>query len=76
MISFYSRSIISWLRNSLADSKDAESIRRELVCGRELFRLRLRDRLEETVAMAPLSPGTTSDDAASLIISLIQGLAE
>ena len=30
---------------------------------------------EETVAMAPLPPGMTSDDAASLIISLIQGLA-
>jgi hypothetical protein len=63
------------LNTSLAGSKDAESVTQELVRGRELFRLRLRDRFEETVAMAPLPPAMTSDDAASLIISLIQGLA-
>jgi AcrR family transcriptional regulator len=63
------------LNTALAGSKDAESIRQELIRGRELFRLRLRDRFEETAAMAPLPPGMTSDDAASFIISLIQGLA-
>lgn len=63
------------LNTALAGSKDAESIRQELIRGRELFRLKLRDRFEETAATAPLPPGMTSDDAASLIISLIQGLA-
>ena len=63
------------LNTALAGSKDAESIRQELIGGRERFRLRLRDRFEETAATAPLPPGMTSDDAASLIISLIQGLA-
>jgi AcrR family transcriptional regulator len=63
------------LNTALAGSKDAEPIRQELLRGRENFRLRLRNRFEETVAMAPLPPGMTSDDAASLIISLIQGLA-
>jgi AcrR family transcriptional regulator len=63
------------LNTALAGSKDADSIRQELIRGRELFRLKLRDRFEETMAMAPLPPGMTSDDAASLIISLIQGLA-
>jgi hypothetical protein len=63
------------LNTALAGSKDAEPIRQELVRSRERFRLRLRDRFEETVAIAPLPPGMTSDDAASLIISLIQGLA-
>jgi AcrR family transcriptional regulator len=63
------------LNTALAGSRDAESIRQELIRGRELFRLRLRARFEEAMAMAPLPPGMTSDDAASLIISLIQGLA-
>jgi AcrR family transcriptional regulator len=63
------------LNTALAGSQDAESIRQELIRGRELFRLRLRDRFEETAATAPLPPGMTSDDAASLVISLIQGLA-
>ena len=63
------------LNTALAGSTDSESIRQKLIRGRERFRLRLRDRFEETVAMAPLPPGMTSDDAASLIISLIQGLA-
>lgn len=63
------------LNTALAGSDDAELIRQELIRGRELFRLRLRDRFEETMAMAPLPPGMTSDDAASFIISLIQGLA-
>jgi len=63
------------LNTALAGSTDSDSIRQELLRGRELFRLRLRDRFEETMAKAPLPPGMTSDDAASLIISLIQGLA-
>jgi AcrR family transcriptional regulator len=63
------------LNTALAGSKDAKSIRQELIRGRELFRLRLRDRFEETSARVPLPPGITSDDAASFIISLIQGLA-
>jgi AcrR family transcriptional regulator len=63
------------LNTALAGSKDSESIRQELLLMRERFRVRLRDRFEETMAMAPLPPGMTSDDAASLIISLIQGLA-
>jgi len=63
------------LNTSLAGTAESEPIRRELIRGRELFRLRLRDRFEETKAAAPLPPGMTSDDAASLIISLIQGLA-
>jgi AcrR family transcriptional regulator len=63
------------LNTALAGSNDAESIRQELIRGRELFRLKLRDRFEETAATAPLPPGMTSDDAASLIISLVQGLA-
>ena len=63
------------LNTALAGSNDAESIRQELIDGRELFRLKLRDRFEETAAVVPLPAGMTSDDAASLIISLIQGLA-
>lgn len=63
------------LNTALAGSTDAEPIRKKLIRGRERFRLRLRDRFEETMAAAPLPPGMTSDDAASLIISLIQGLA-
>jgi len=63
------------LNTALAGSKEAESIREQLVNGRERFRQRLRDRFEETSSVAPLPPGMTSDDAASLIISLIQGLA-
>jgi len=63
------------LNTALAGSTASEPIRRELIRSRERFRRRLRDRFEETMAMAPLPPGMTSDDAASLIISLIQGLA-
>lgn len=63
------------LNTSLAGSADSEAIRQELIRGRELFRRRLRARFEETKVAAPLPPGMTSDDAASLIISLIQGLA-
>ncbi|HEY4372439.1 MAG TPA: TetR/AcrR family transcriptional regulator [Burkholderiales bacterium] len=63
------------LNTALTGSKEGEPIRQELLRGREQFRLRLRERFEETMAAAPLPPGMTSDDAASLIISLIQGLA-
>jgi AcrR family transcriptional regulator len=63
------------LNAALACSTDTELIRRELVRNRERFRLWLRDRFEETLAIAPLPAGMTSNDAASLIISLIQGLA-
>jgi len=63
------------LNTALAGSTEGELIRQELVRGRELFRQRLRDRFEETASAAPLPPGMTSDDAASFIISLIQGLA-
>jgi AcrR family transcriptional regulator len=63
------------LNTALTGSTDAEPIRQELVRGRELFRQRLRDRFEETSATAPLPSGMTSDDAASFIMSLIQGLA-
>ena len=63
------------LNAALACSTVTEPIRQELVRNRERFRQQLRDRFEETVATAPLPPGMTSDDAASLIISLIQGLA-
>jgi AcrR family transcriptional regulator len=63
------------LNAALACSTVTEPIRQELVRNRERFRVQLRDRFEETVATAPLPPGMTSDDAASLIISLIQGLA-
>ncbi len=63
------------LNTSLAGSLDSAPIRLELIRGRELFRQVLRDRFEEASATAPLPVGMTSDDAASLIISLIQGLA-
>jgi AcrR family transcriptional regulator len=63
------------LNTALAGSADSELIRQQLLRGRELFRLRLRDRFEQVAATAPLPSGMTSDDAASLIISLIQGLA-
>jgi AcrR family transcriptional regulator len=63
------------LNTALSGSTEAEPIRQELVRGRERFRQRLRDRFEETAATAPLPPGMTSDDAASFVISLIQGLA-
>jgi AcrR family transcriptional regulator len=61
------------LNAALACSTVTEPIRQELLRNRERFRLELRDRFEETGG--PLPPGMTSDDAASLIISLIQGLA-
>ncbi|AMB87614.1 TetR family transcriptional regulator [Pseudomonas agarici] len=60
---------------ALACSTDAELIRLELARNRERFRLKLRDRFEETVAVGPLPPGMTCDDAASLIVTLIQGMA-
>jgi len=63
------------LNAALACSTITEPIRQELVRNRERFRVQLRERFEETVATAPLPPGMTSDDAASLVISLIQGLA-
>lgn len=63
------------LNTALTGSKESEPIRQELLQGRERFRLRLRDRFEETMATVPLPPGMTADDAASFIISLIQGLA-
>ena len=63
------------LNTALAGSTASEAIRRKLVRGRELFRRRLRDRFEETMTTAPLPSGMASDDAASFIISLIQGLA-
>jgi AcrR family transcriptional regulator len=63
------------LNAALACSTITEPIRQQLLCNRERFRLELRDRFEETVATARLPPGMTSDDAASLVISLIQGLA-
>jgi AcrR family transcriptional regulator len=63
------------LNAALACSSITEPIRQELVRNREHFRVQLRDRFEETLATAPLPPGMTSDDAASLVISLIQGLA-
>lgn len=63
------------LNAALACSAITEPIRQELLRNRERFRVQLRDRFEETVAAAPLPPGITSDDAASFVISLIQGLA-
>jgi AcrR family transcriptional regulator len=63
------------LNAALACSTITEPIRQELLRNRERFRVELRKRFEETMATAPLPPGMTSDDAASLIISLIQGLA-
>jgi len=63
------------LNAALACSADTEPIRRKLVRARERFRVRLRKRFDETVAACPLPPGMSSDDAASLIIALIQGLA-
>lgn len=63
------------LNTALSGSSDSDSIRQKLIEGRELFRVHLRDRFEEASANAPLPPGMTSDDAASFIISLIQGLA-
>ena len=63
------------LNAALACSTITEPIRQQLLRSRERFRLDLRDRFEETVATALLPPGMTSDDAASLVISLIQGLA-
>ncbi len=63
------------LNAALACSTVTEPIRRQLLRGREGFRLELRGRFEETMGTAPLPPGMTSDDAASLVISLIQGLA-
>ncbi|HEY4249986.1 MAG TPA: TetR/AcrR family transcriptional regulator [Roseomonas sp.] len=63
------------LNAALACSAETEPLRQELVRNRELFRLQLRDRFEEASATVPLPPGMTADDAASLIFSLIQGLA-
>jgi AcrR family transcriptional regulator len=63
------------LNAALACSTITEPIRQQLLRNRERFRLELRDRFEETVATSPLPPGMTSNDAASLVISLIQGLA-
>ncbi|HWX48425.1 MAG TPA: hypothetical protein VNZ61_10250 [Roseomonas sp.] len=62
------------LNGALACSAATEPIRQELVHNRERFKVQLRDRFEEAVATAPLLPGMTSDDAASLLISLIPGL--
>jgi AcrR family transcriptional regulator len=60
---------------ALACSPESEKIRVQLAQGRERFRLLLRDRLEATCTAAPLPAGMTSEDAASLVAALIQGMA-
>lgn len=60
---------------AVACSTDAEPIRLELARNREGFRLQLRDRFDETSKVSPLPLGMTSDDASSLVFTLIMGLA-
>jgi AcrR family transcriptional regulator len=60
---------------ALACSPDSDLIRLQVAGGREQFRIVLRDRLIDTAAGAPLPYGMEPDVAASLVQTMIQGLA-
>lgn len=59
----------------LACSADADPVRQKLAGSREGFRLQLRDRFDATQHAGPLPAGMTSDDAASLVFTIAQGMA-
>jgi hypothetical protein len=60
---------------ALVCSPSADPIRRQVAEGREHFRVLLRDRLADTVKAGPLPRGMGPDVAASLVQTMIQGLA-
>ncbi len=60
---------------ALACSPAADAIRCQVAGGREAFREILRDRLAATAETAPLPFGMDPDVAASLVQTMIQGLA-
>lgn len=60
---------------AVACSSDADPIRKEMIRNRESFESELRDRLQATATAGSLPAGMTSDDAAALVVALIQGLA-
>jgi AcrR family transcriptional regulator len=60
---------------ALACSAEAEPIRRKLAGNREGFRIQLRDRFDATLEAGPMPVGMNSDDAASLVFAIVQGMA-
>ncbi len=60
---------------ALACSPDADSVRMHVAAGREEFRIMLKDRFAATSEVTPLPSGVDPDVAASLVQTMIQGLA-
>lgn len=60
---------------ALACSVDAEDIRLELAAYRDAFTRRLRQRFDEVRSAGSLPQGMNSEAAASLVSTLIQGMA-
>jgi AcrR family transcriptional regulator len=60
---------------ALACSPEADTIRIEMARDREIFRNVLRDRLTAASARGPLPVGTDADTAATLVHTMIQGMA-
>jgi AcrR family transcriptional regulator len=60
---------------ALACSPESDAVRLQVAREREAFRLLLRDRLQAASAAGPLPTGMDSDSAASLVQTMIQGLA-
>jgi len=63
------------VNGALACSSGSEPIRRQLARSRNQMQRQLRERFEATGDAGPLPAGMTSDDAASLVVTLTQGMA-
>ncbi|MFP3646047.1 TetR/AcrR family transcriptional regulator [Paraburkholderia sp. SIMBA_054] len=59
----------------LACSAEARPLSEELAASRSRFERRLRDRFESVKDVGPLPEGMTSNEAAALLSTLVQGLA-
>jgi AcrR family transcriptional regulator len=59
----------------LACSAEARPLSKELAASRSHFERRLRDRFESVKDVGPLPEGMTSNEAAALLSTLVQGLA-
>ncbi|KQT31419.1 TetR family transcriptional regulator [Sphingomonas sp. Leaf412] len=60
---------------ALACSDDGDGIREALIGSRERFRRQLRDRFDALGDAAALPPGLSSDETASYVFAVIQGMA-
>ena len=64
-----------FVNGALSSSADGDPIRYELCKFRDALRRALRKRFEETKSVGPLPPGTSSQDAALYVASIINGMA-